>query len=68
MKSSKIKTIIVDDEELARGLIREYLASHQEIDIVAECANGFEAVKAATELSPDLMFLDIQMPNSRDLK
>jgi len=62
MKTKKVRTIIVDDEELARVLVREYLASHPNIDIVAECANGFEAVKAATELSPDLMFLDIQMP------
>lgn len=62
MKSSKIKTIIVDDEELARSLIREYLSFHPHVEIVAECGNGFEAVKAVTELQPDLMFLDIQMP------
>lgn len=62
MKSKKIRTIIVDDEDLARGLVREYLASHADIEIVAECSNGFEAVKAVTDLSPDLMFLDIQMP------
>jgi two-component system LytT family response regulator len=62
MKSTPIRAIIVDDEELARGLVREYLAHHPDIEIVAECANGFEAVKAATELTPDLMFLDIQMP------
>lgn len=62
MKTSPIRTIIVDDEELARGLVREYLAHHPDIEIAAECANGFEAVKAATELTPDLMFLDIQMP------
>ncbi len=48
MKNNTIKTIIVDDEELARGLVREYLLTHPEIEIVAECANGFEAVKAAT--------------------
>ena len=40
------RAIIVDDEELARSIIREYLAEHVEIDIVAECSNGFEAVKA----------------------
>jgi len=57
-----IRAAIVDDEELARGLVREYLAAHREVEIVAECANGFEAVKAVTELSPDLLFLDIQMP------
>lgn len=57
-----IRAVIVDDEELARGLVKEYLATHHEIDIVAECANGFEAVKAITELAVDLLFLDIQMP------
>jgi two-component system LytT family response regulator len=62
MKPSAVSAIIVDDEELARSLIREYLAAYPEITIVAECANGFEAVKAVTELKPDLMFLDIQMP------
>ncbi len=54
--------IIVDDEELARALIREMLSSHAEVEIVAECANGFEAVKAVSEKKPDLLFLDIQMP------
>jgi two-component system LytT family response regulator len=58
----KIKVVIVDDEELARSLVREYLSAHSNIEIVAECANGFEAVKAVSELLPDLMFLDIQMP------
>ena len=58
----KWKAMIVDDEELARQLLREMLASHLEIEIVAECANGMEAVKSAAELSPDLLFLDVQMP------
>lgn len=58
----KIAAVIVDDEELARAILREYLAAHPEIEIVAECANGFEAVKAVSELTPDLLFLDIQMP------
>jgi two-component system LytT family response regulator len=57
-----MRIIIVDDEMLARGVMREYLAAHADVDIVAECANGFEAVKAITELEPDLVFLDIQMP------
>jgi two-component system LytT family response regulator len=59
---SKIRTIVVDDEELARQVLREFLSSHPEIEIVAECANGFEAVKSVVELKPDLLFLDIQMP------
>jgi len=54
--------MIVDDEELARRLLREMLAAHSDIEIVAECANGFEAVKAAAERRPDLIFLDVQMP------
>ena len=57
-----MRVMIVDDEELARGLVREFLAQHKDIEIVAECANGFDAVKAITELAPDLVFLDIQMP------
>jgi two-component system LytT family response regulator len=57
-----IRTIIVDDEDLARSIVREYLQGHPEISIEAECANGFEAVKAITELKPDLVFLDVQMP------
>ncbi len=57
-----MRIIIVDDEMLARGVVREYLAEHADAEIVAECANGFEAVKAITELAPDLVFLDIQMP------
>jgi two-component system LytT family response regulator len=52
----------VDDEELARKLLREMLSSHSEIDIAAECGNGMEAVKAAAEHKPDLLFLDVQMP------
>jgi two-component system, LytTR family, response regulator len=60
--SKKIRAAIVDDEELARQILREYLAPHADVEIVAECANGFEAVKAVTELKPDLLLLDIQMP------
>ena len=62
MMDKKIRAVIVDDEELARQMLREFLSAHQEIEIAAECANGFEAVKAVTELKPDLIFLDIQMP------
>lgn len=57
-----MKALIVDDEDLARAVVREHLAAHPDIEIVAECANGFEAVKAAAQHQPDLVFLDIQMP------
>lgn len=57
-----MRTLIVDDEHLARAVLREYLAAHTDIEIVGECANGFEAVKAIAEHAPDLVFLDIQMP------
>jgi two-component system, LytTR family, response regulator len=59
---NKIGALIVDDEELARQVLRELLQSHPEIHVLAECANGFEAVKAVTEHKPDLIFLDVQMP------
>ncbi len=57
-----MKTLIIDDEELARAVVREHLGAHPGVDIVAECANGFEALKAAAQHQPDLIFLDIQMP------
>ncbi|MEF2267796.1 LytTR family DNA-binding domain-containing protein [Janthinobacterium sp. LS2A] len=57
-----MRVAIVDDELLARSVLREYLARHDDIEIVAECANGFDAVKAIAELEPELVFLDIQMP------
>jgi two-component system LytT family response regulator len=53
---------IVDDELLARAVVREYLAAVPGVEVVAECANGFEAVKVVAELHPDLLFLDVQMP------
>ncbi len=57
-----LRVIVVDDEELARALLRELLAEHPDVEIVAECANGFEAVKAVNERRPDLLMLDVQMP------
>jgi two-component system LytT family response regulator len=58
----KIKTIIIDDEELARAIIINYLKKFDNIEILTECSNGFEAIKQIGELKPDLIFLDIQMP------
>lgn len=62
MTSTRLRTIIVDDEPLARRLLRALLDDMPEIDLVAECRNGREAIEAATELAPDLLILDIQMP------
>ncbi len=57
-----MRVLIVDDEDLARGIVREMLACHPDIEIAGECANGFEAVKAVAGHKPDLLFLDVQMP------
>ena len=57
-----MRALIIDDEELARGYLRELLAAHRDIEIAGECANGFDAVKAIAEQRPDLIFLDVQMP------
>jgi two-component system, LytTR family, response regulator len=75
MKAGVLKAVIADDEELARGILREYIEREAQagepgngpgieagMEIVAECANGFEAVKACGEWKPDVLFLDIQMP------
>ena len=60
--ADKLRTIIIEDEELARSLLKSYLGEIDEIEVVAECQNGFEGVKMINELKPDLIFLDIQMP------
>ncbi len=57
-----LTAVIVDDEAPARMVLREYLSAHPEVTVVAECGNGFEAVKAVSDHRPDLLFLDIQMP------
>jgi two-component system LytT family response regulator len=57
-----IKTILIDDEPLARSLVREFLAAYPDMEIVAECNDGFEGLKAIQQFEPDLIFLDIQMP------
>jgi two-component system, LytTR family, response regulator len=54
--------LIVDDEGPARSILKEMLSAQPGVRILAECANGFEAVKAASELRPDVVFLDIEMP------
>ena len=57
-----IRTLIVDDEPLARRGIRKHLEAARDIEIIAECGNGADALKAIETLAPDLVFLDVQMP------
>lgn len=56
------KVIIIDDEPLARSIVIEYLQDHSEFELVSECNDGFQGVKAIMQHKPDLIFLDIQMP------
>ena len=60
--SEKLRIVLVDDEPLARAVVREYAAADPGLEIVADCANGFEAVKAVADFTPDLVLLDVQMP------
>jgi two-component system LytT family response regulator len=60
--SAAIRVLIVDDEEPARTLLREVLSGEPDVEVVGEAANGFEAVRLASELQPDAAFLDIEMP------
>ena len=57
-----MKAIIIDDESLARELIKAYLKKFDQIEVIAECADGFEGLKAVQQHGPDLIFLDVQMP------
>src|SRR5450631_3030972 len=57
-----MKTIIIDDEPLARSIVKEYLQKHAELELVQECSDGFEGIKAIQQHQPDLIFLDVQMP------
>ena len=59
---NKLRTIIIEDEAPARELVKAYLKSHENIELIAECDNGFCGVKAINENEPDLVLLDIQMP------
>ncbi len=60
--SEPLRIVIVDDEPLARAIVKEYLSRQNGVTLAAECGNGFDAVKAVSELSPDVVFLDVQMP------
>lgn len=57
-----IKILIIDDEPLARSIVKEYLQAYPDLHIEQECNDGFEGVKAIAQHQPDLIFLDIQMP------
>lgn len=57
-----MKAIIIDDENLARELIKAYLKKFDQVEVIAECSDGFEGLKAIQQYNPDLVFLDIQMP------
>ncbi|WP_457419564.1 LytR/AlgR family response regulator transcription factor [Roseateles sp. P5_E7] len=63
-----LTALIADDEKLARRLLAEYLRPHADITLVAEAENGLDAARAITELKPDLVFLDIQMPKLTGLE
>ena len=65
---SIIRCLIIDDEALARGLVKAYLHEEDSIEIVGECADGFEGIKAIQEHQPDLIFLDVQMPRLSGLE
>jgi two-component system LytT family response regulator len=58
----KIKALIIDDEKLARKIIREYLISHPEVEISGECQDAYQAFESVEKHQPDLLFLDVQMP------
>ncbi len=57
-----MKVIIIDDEPLARSIVKEFLRKHPELELAQECGDGFEGIKAIQLHQPDLIFLDIQMP------
>jgi two-component system LytT family response regulator len=63
-----MKVIIIDDEPLARSIVKEYLQQYPAIELVQECNDGFEGLKAINQHQPDLIFLDIQMPKINGLK
>lgn len=66
--NKRLQVLIVDDEELARRLSLEYLRAHPDLDVIGECETGLEAVDAINRLNPDLVLLDIQMPQLSGLE
>ncbi len=59
---NKLRTLIIEDEEPARNLVKAYMAENEHLELIGECADGFSGVKAINDTKPDLVFLDIQMP------
>lgn len=57
-----MKIVVIDDEPLARMVVLEYIQQHPDMEVMAECSDGFQGVKAIMQHKPDLIFLDIQMP------
>lgn len=64
----KIRTLLIDDEELARELVKKFLEAETDVEIIGEAADGFEGIKLINQLKPDLVFLDIQMPKLTGLE
>jgi two-component system, LytTR family, response regulator len=64
----KIRTLLIDDEALARSLVLNFMKDNQDFEIIGEASNGFEAIKMINELKPELIFLDIQMPKLTGLE
>jgi len=60
--TTRIRTLIIEDEEPARNLLKSFLAQMPEIDLLGECSDGFQGLKSIQDMQPDLIFLDIQMP------
>ena len=63
MNSHRIRTLIVDDEPLARALLRSFLSEDAEVEVIGECGDGYTAIEMIESGAPDLVFLDIQMPD-----
>ena len=61
-KMNKASAILIDDEKLAREIIKGYLKNNDKVEVIAECSDGFDGIKKINELKPDIIFLDIQMP------
>jgi two-component system, LytTR family, response regulator len=59
---AKIRTLIIEDESPAREIVKHYLKDHDDIEVIGECPDGFSGLRMISEMKPDLVFLDIQMP------